>query len=104
MTIRFVHEEAISPDLLYQRREPEWFFGRKVKIAFESHEGKVEWMWVQVLEIDGNTLSGKLVCSPIFCTHLAYGDPITLSRLQLDGPAVRLQRRRQQSCGSKSSG
>jgi hypothetical protein len=83
MTIRLVHEEAISPDPLYQGREPDWFFGRCVKIAFESPDGMVEWMWVQVLNIDGDTLSGNLVCNPIFCTHLDYGDPITLSRLQI---------------------
>src|SRR6056297_1074136 len=83
MQIRLVHEGAISPDLLYQKREPEWFFGRCVKIAFESSEGKVEWMWVQVLKLEGHTLSGNLVSNPLFCTHLAYGDAITLSRLQI---------------------
>jgi hypothetical protein len=53
MRIRLVHEDAISPDTLYQKKEREWFIGRLVKIAFESLDGKVEWMWVKVLEVEG---------------------------------------------------
>lgn len=82
MRIRLVHEDAISPDRLYQKKEREWFIGRLVKIAFESLDGKVEWMWVKVLEVEGCSLIGRLECEPLFCTH-SYGDLIALSRLQI---------------------
>jgi|GEM_PF-2580258 len=83
MNIRLVHEEAISPDPTYQKRPLEWFVGRSVKIGFQSHEGKVEWMWITVQGVKSPNLIGTLDNDPMFCTHLIHGDPISLSRLQI---------------------
>ena len=78
MEIRLVHETASSPDPSYKKRPLEWFIGRSVKIGFQSHEGKVEWMWVTVQDVESPDLIGTLDNDPLFCTHLMYGDSITL--------------------------
>jgi hypothetical protein len=39
MKVRLVHENAITPDPIYQKRDREWFIGRCVKIAFEPPRG-----------------------------------------------------------------
>jgi hypothetical protein len=83
MNIRPVHETANSPDPIYQKRPVEWFIGRCVKIAFESDEGRVEWMWVHVQAVDSRHLIGTLDNDPLLCTHIKHGDSVSLSRLQI---------------------
>lgn len=81
--IRIVHESAISPDPIYANKSLDWYVGRNVKIGFQSHEGKVEYMWVRVTGIESPNLIGQLDNEPVHSTHLTLGDRITLSRLHI---------------------
>ena len=85
MNFRLVHETAVVPDPTYQKRPLAWFLGRNVKIAFQSDEREVEWMWVNVRGIIGRTLVGSLDNDPLLCTYLECGDSVSLSRLQIAG-------------------
>lgn len=81
--IRLVHETAFSPDPTYAKKPLDWYVGRNVKIGFQSHEGEVEYMWVKVTGINSPNLVGQLDNEPLNCTHLALGDRVDLSRLQI---------------------
>jgi hypothetical protein len=76
-------DDIFIPDPIYTYRPLEWFVGRSVKIAFQSHGGGVEYMWVKEIEIDGPNLTGKLENHPVLCTHVRLGDQITLSRVHI---------------------
>lgn len=104
MTIRRVHEGDLTPNPRYQKRDREWFIGRCVKIAFESNKGDVEWMWVLVNRIDGNTLFGTLDNEPLYCTHLAYGETIALSRLQIAAVDLTIEEWREEVNELKAKG
>jgi len=81
--IRLVHKDAYSPDPIYASRPLEWFVGRWVKIGFQSYDGTVEYMWVKVTGIDSPNLVGSLDNIPQYCPHVASGDRVTLSRVQI---------------------
>lgn len=81
--IRQVCDTAFVPEPIYIKKPLAWYVGRSVKIGFQSHEGKVEYMWVKVTGINSPNLIGQLDNEPLHCTHLTLGDRITLSRLQI---------------------
>ncbi len=85
--VRWVHESTMSPDPTYARKPLAWYVSRFVKIGFQSHEGKVEYMWVIVTGIESPNLIGQLDNEPLHC-NLTLKDRVVLSRLQI--VAVRL--------------
>ncbi len=82
--VRLVHEDAIHPDSTYAKRPMEWFIGRKIKMAFQSANSKVEHMWVSVSHVDGDDLVGTLVNDPLFVENVASGDVVKLRRVQIE--------------------
>ena len=49
-----------------------------VKAKFSNDEGRVEWMWVDVVSIKGDVLSGTLQNTPDFITSVRLGQKVTV--------------------------
>ena len=82
--VRLVHEEAIKPECMYNKKPLHWYVGRCVKIAFQSAKSPVEHMWVRITDVDENDLIGVLDNYPVSVIHLRYGDRVTLNRTQIE--------------------
>jgi uncharacterized protein YegJ (DUF2314 family) len=69
--VRVEHGEAVAD----HRNDPQWFVNRHCKLAFPvpgtDHK---EYMWVQVLSLEGSELVGRLANTPIQIKDMAHGD------------------------------
>ncbi len=88
MYIKHAHKRAYSDCLLYQEKPHEWFVDRSVNLMFESNDGTLEFMWVKIQHVDFPDLVGTLESTPILCSHMKFGDEVSLCRLQVAGVEV----------------
>lgn len=82
--IRRIHENALTPDPLYNRKPLEWFIGRCVKMPFQSADSHVEHMWVQIIQRLGDNLLGTLDNNPVVVDGMKRGDPVIVKRVEIE--------------------
>jgi len=58
--------------------------GKFVKRSFRTETELIEHMWVKVVSVDGDTITGILENDPLFVKGLVCGDEITVERGQIE--------------------